>query len=143
MRQFDVLMLKYGTDLYLTAHCHDYYRLKKQTDFVNHTGEQGVRDPLRVVNGVAGCDKKKNAKGELVPDMDRSNHTFAEDMADFIYTDSDSAYLELTTSPTKISGKLLRSKDLKVLDQFELDKADRSGSNSKKGEGQGSQMKYF
>lgn len=52
-------------------------------------------------------------------------------MADFMYTeetdpDFQSAYLELLTTPTKISGQLIRSSDLKVLDSFQLPKMDRS-----------------
>lgn len=57
-------------------------------------------------------------------------------MADFMYTeetdpDFQSAYLDLVTTPTKISGQLIRSSDLKVLDSFELPKMDRSSVGAK------------
>ena len=58
-------------------------------------------------------------------------------MADFMYTeDSDptfqSAYLDMTTTPTKITGQLIRSSDLAVLDSFVLQKMDRSSQGAKK-----------
>ena len=123
VRSFEALFKKYGVDLFIHGHTHQYYRLKKQADFANHTGQQAELDPLIVVNGAAGCDDEPKTEN-------KTNLSFALGMVDFMYTgsspDFQSAYLELTTTPTQISGRLLRSLDNLVLDTFTLDKADRS-----------------
>ena len=118
-------MTKYGIDLYLNSHTHQYYRLKRQMDLQNHSGEDAEKYPLMIITGANGTDT------DSITDPDQPNHTYSSDMADFMYTeetdpDFQSAYLDLVTSPTKITGQLIRSRDLHVLDSFELPKMDRS-----------------
>jgi len=53
-----------------------------------------------IITGANGTDKDSG---------EESNHIYSPDMADFMYTeetdpDFQSAFLELVTSPTKISG---------------------------------------
>ena len=127
-KPFQDVMTKYGIDLYLNSHTHQYYRLKKQMDLQNYSGKSADRLPLIIITGANGTDTDSAAADEP-----QSNHIYAPDMADYMYTeetdpDFQSAYLELLTTPTKISGQLIRSSDLKVLDSFELPKMDRSSA---------------
>lgn len=50
-------MTKYGIDLYLNSHTHQYYRLKKQMDLHNYTGQSAEKQPLIIITGANGTDK--------------------------------------------------------------------------------------
>lgn len=120
-------MTKYGVDLYLNSHTHQYFRLKKQMDFENHTGQQALKDPLFIITGADGAQKLEGEEG----------HIYSRVMADYMYTEEDdpnfqSAYLDMITTPTKITGQLIRSSDQTILDSFELPKADRSSVGARK-----------
>lgn len=123
LRPFEMMLRKYKVDLYLMAHSHQYFRLKKQADFVNKSGSEAEEEPLMVVQGAVGCND-----GD--PDPPSLRAEIVNDMTDYMYTSNESAWLKLTTSPDKITGVLYHTASGKVLDQFEVK---RRAKGEKKG----------
>merc|ERR1712232_1300573 len=65
---FEAMFRQYGVDLYLTGHVHNY---EKTWPVFNGTIEaqsySGVRDPVHVVIGSAGCDEGLTDRWESCP----------------------------------------------------------------------------
>lgn len=54
-RPFELALRKFKVDLYILAHAHFIFRLKKQQDFVNYEGEEADKLPLMIVAGSCGA----------------------------------------------------------------------------------------
>lgn len=129
LRPFEILLRKYSVDMYLGAHVHDYMRLKKQSDFVNHTGKEAENDPLVIINGVAG-NNDGNRAGQGVVECELESFIeqnlaiksteYTEAMVDSLYLTNKSAWLKLTTTDNFITGQLIESTTEEILDQFQI-----------------------
>lgn len=105
-RPFEIMLRKYKVDMYLLAHAHFIFRLKKQQDFVNFEGEEAEKLPLMVVAGACGSLPHKVKKNRQA-------------MTDYEYF-GESAYLRLKTNKLKISGEFVQSRTGEILDSFEI-----------------------
>jgi hypothetical protein len=107
-KPFESMLRKYKVDLYIFAHFHAIFRLKKQHNFINLSGQQGEAQPLMVVAGSSGA-LHEPFDPVLMP------------MTDYFYA-GPSAWLQLTTNATAIKGEFFVSDEGKLLDQFILPK---------------------
>lgn len=116
-RPFEMVLRRYKVELYITAHAHAIFRLKKMQDFVMYEGKEAEDMPLMVVAGSSGAL--------------RMTPTNKWAMTDYEFW-GESAFLRLKTNKFRIVGEFVKSKDGQVLDSFEVENRRRSVSKKKR-----------